>query len=136
MLKFFEKKAKKNDYYEQKLQSFKYPKKKNQMKELETFQMFTLHDLIGLANSEKILKIPDSINDLRNTIMHAKNVVKHRDYEVANLIYDFTSFQNFFNSVKEIKRKIDEVTNKTRVVKDADDVMRLKKAGLLIKVKD
>jgi len=133
MLKFFEEHAKKDDYYMKRLQSFEKHKVKKGMKELEPFQMFDLKDLTALVNSKKLLKISDSINDLRNTIMHAKNVVRNRDYEVANLIYDFESFRDFFNSVKLIKLKIDEITKKTPSPKEPEDVLRLKKAGLILK---
>jgi uncharacterized protein YdcH (DUF465 family) len=50
--------------------------------------------------------------------------------------YDFASFGNFFKSVKQLKPKIDEVTKNTQIMKDTEEVMRLKKAGLFLKVKD
>jgi len=136
MLKFFEEHAERNRYYSQKLESFKSSKVQKEMGELEPFQAFDLKDLIALATSRKILKISETINNLRNTIMHAKNIVKHRDYEVAHLIYDFASFEDFFKSVKQLKPKIKEITKITQVMKDTEEVTRLKKAGLFLRVKE
>jgi hypothetical protein len=136
MLKFFEAHAKDDPFYKDRFNRFRDSKIEKKMKELEPFQMFDLKDLIALANSRKILKIPETINDVRNTIMHSKNVVKHRDYEVANLIYDFDSFQNFFNSVKQIKLKIKEIKGKPPNINDSEEVIRLKKAGLFLRFRD
>jgi hypothetical protein len=136
MLKFFKEHSEENSYYLNKLESFESSRVQKEMKELEPFQAFDLKDLTALVNSRKILKIPETINNLRNTIMHAKDIVKHRDYEIANLIYDFASFEDFFKSVRQLKPKIDEITRNTQIMKDTEEVMRLKKAGLFFKVKD
>jgi hypothetical protein len=136
MLKFFKEHSEENSYYLNKLESFESSRVQKEMKELEPFQAFDLKDLTALVNSRKILKIPETINNLRNTIMHAKDIVKHRDYEIANLIYDFASFEDFIKSIRQLKPKIDEITRNTQIMKDTEEVMRLKKAGLFFKVKD
>jgi hypothetical protein len=134
MLEFFKDHAKDNPVYEKKFIDFNYPKNRKKMSELEPFQMFNLIDLIALANSRIDLKIPENINNLRNTIMHSKNVVKHGNYEVANLIYDFNSFRNFFNSVKQVKVEMEQIKGIPRNLNDSEEVIRLKKAGLFLRV--
>lgn len=84
---------------------------KKGIKELSPFQGFYLTDLIALSNSRNILEIPVEIGELRNEIMHAKNFVKHKDYETANFIYDFKSFEILVKRVKLIQLQIRRVTN-------------------------
>lgn len=111
MIEFF-KKHSKDSYFMEQFKHYSNPEIKNEMKELEPFQMFFLKDLIGLANSKKILKISESVNDIRNIVMHAKNPVKHKDYEIAGLIYNFESFEKFFQSIKLLQLELRKVTNK------------------------
>ncbi len=90
---------------------------KEEMKELEPFQTFYLKDLIKLANSKKILRLSESVNDIRNIVMHAKNPVKYKDYEVAGLIYNIESFKNFFKSIKSLQSELRKVTNKNNYMR-------------------
>lgn len=90
---------------------------KEEMKELEPFQTFYLKDLIKLANSKKILRLSESVNDIRNIVMHAKNPVKYKDYEVAGLIYNIESFKNFFKSIKLLQSELRKVTNKNNYMR-------------------
>lgn len=130
MLKFFNEKKDK-DFYREKSQDFEKPTKIKGMRELEPFQMFDLKDLIALATSKGFVKKFDFINDLRNTIMHVKNAVKKKDFEVGNLIYSIESFQSFFKSVKQIQPMIDEISKKTLRLKEPEEITKLKESGLI-----
>jgi hypothetical protein len=87
-----------NGLHNEDMIEFLHSKMKEEMKELEPFQTFYLMNLIKLTNSKKILELSESVNYIRNIIMHAKNPVKHEDYEVAGLIYNIESFKKFFDS--------------------------------------
>jgi hypothetical protein len=141
MLDFFDKhveKQKKNRYYARKAEEYRKTEIKSKMKELEQFQMFDMKDLIDLLNSRGIYKVSMAINDvLRNAIMHAKNVVRHKDYESSHLIYDFESFGEFFRLVNSLRSEIDEVSKETIPLEaDEEYVARLEKAGLFLELND
>jgi len=90
MIEFFKDHQKNNDDFIEKFNHFSNLEIEKDMRELEPFQMFYLKDLFGLINSKKILKISESVNDdIRNIVMHARNPVKHKDFEIAGLIYNF-----------------------------------------------
>ena len=122
-------------YYGRKVRFFQAAVNKAEMKELEPFQMFYLRDLIDFSNFKNIYTVPDAINDdLRNTIMHSKNVVKHRDYETSRLIYDFSSFREFFELINLLQLALENVSKQTKL-KDYDkEVKRLRQAGLFIRL--
>ena len=83
------------------------------MSELEPFQMFYLKELIGLASSKGIIKLPDLINDnIRNLIMHIQNPIQHDNYEESELIYDLESFKKFFSDVTTFRTENRKLKNK------------------------
>lgn len=139
MLDFFGKHAekhKKNGHYSRKAEEYRKIETQLKMKDLEPFQMFDIKDLIDLLNSKGIYEVPMAINDvLRNAIMHAKNVVRHKDYESSGLIYDFESFREFFRLVNSLRSGIDEVS-KEIIPLEADEeyVVRLEQAGLFLEL--
>lgn len=106
-----------NGLHNEDMIEFLHSRIKDEMKELEPFQTFYLMNLIKLTNSKKILKLSESVNDIRNIVMHAKNPVKHKDYEVAGLIYNIESFKNFFKSIKLLQSELRKVTNKNNYIK-------------------
>lgn len=133
MLGFFEK-HKKNPYYSSKLDESNEAENQEKMKELEPFQMFDLKDLICLSNSKKVYTVPVAINDdLRNTIMHTKNVIRHENYEKSDLIYDIASFSKFLDLVNLLRLECDKVSEKIHPPV-REEVMRLKVAGLFLKL--
>jgi hypothetical protein len=79
------------------------------IKSSEPFQCCYLLDLISLLAHKKILKISHKVNDLRNYIMHGRNIVEHKNYEEANLIYDFHSFENIFNLITLFNEECEKV---------------------------
>lgn len=107
-----------NDLGNEDMIEFLHSKNKEEMNELEPFQTFYLKNLIKLANSKKILKLSESINDIRSIVMHAKNPVRHEDYEIAGLIYNIRSFKKFFESIKLFQPELRRVINKIRIKKE------------------
>lgn len=141
MLAFFSKKrdnfSKGNDkgYYGRKVKFFQKAENQAKMKELEPFQMFYLKDLIDLLNFKNIYTVPDAINDdLRNTIMHSKNVVKHEDYVTSRLIYNFASFCEFIELIMLLQRESESVSKQIPLKDYNEEVKRLKQAGLFSKI--
>lgn len=141
MLTFFLKKTmtsrRRNDkmYYGNKVSFFQHEENQAKMKELEPFQTFYLKDLIDLLNSKNIYKVPGAINDdLRNTIMHSKNVVKHENYVGSRLIYNFSSFRKFIEIIKLLQLESEKVSKQIRLKEDEEEVKRLRQAGLFTKL--
>jgi hypothetical protein len=141
MLAFFSKKrdsfSKGNDkgYYGRKVKSFQKAENQAKMKELESFQMFCLKDLTDLLNFKNIYTVPDAINDdLRNTIMHSKNVVKHEDYATSHLIYNFESFREFVGLIKLLQFENKKVSKQIPIKEYDEEVKKLKRAGLFSKI--
>lgn len=143
MLTFFKTYAKDKDGHKNKHyldESDRFKKMENEMKELEPFQLFMLTDLLGLLNFRKIYyankKVQQGIaSNLRNAIMHAKDVVRHKDFESDTLIYDFKSFKNFSESVEMLRKEIENVKKKdTNKPKEEEYVTGLRKAGLFMKL--
>lgn len=132
MLEYF-KNHQKNKHFKKKLNEHTKPSKQKEMEELEPFQTFYLIDLIRLVCSKKIIRIPESINDFRNAIMHRKNVVKYENFEKSTLIYSFKSFKEFFKSINSLKSEIETVSKKIRPRKESEEVTKLKNASLFFK---
>ncbi len=115
MIEFFKSQSnnsRNGGYYTEQLKKYSGSWHVDKMKELEPFQWFLLKDLIGLANFKKKLKISESVNEIRNNVMHARNPVTHKDYELEELVYDFKSFKEFFRKVKLLQFELRKVTNK------------------------
>lgn len=124
-----------NRYYLESAEFYKKGENLAKMKEMEPFQFFCLKDLICLLNMKKIHKVPCEINDnLRNTIMHSKNVVKHKNYVESKLIYDFKSFLEFIEMIRLIIRENAKISNKIPKDNYNKELRNLKQAGLLIKL--
>lgn len=104
MKEFFKEKSD-NIVFKKKYQDFD----KLPLKSSEPFQCFYLLDLISLLAHNKILKISQKVNDLRNYIMHGRNIVEHKNYEEANLIYDFHSFEKIFNLIRLFNEEFEKV---------------------------
>lgn len=87
----------------------KYGDLEKYFKATEPFQCFYLRDLILFFRYKGILDISDKINDLRNHVMHGRNLVKHENYYNASLIYNFESFKNIFELVLLLKCEYERV---------------------------
>lgn len=129
MIEFFKNHSGK-EHYPEKFEHYTSEKIQKGMKELEPFQAFDLKDLIGLVNSKDILRMSENICDLRNHIMHVKNIVKHKNYEISSLIYSFESFDRFFRLIRNLGPEIERVSKAILPLKEEEEVTKLKKAGL------
>lgn len=139
MLTFFEKQVEKGDdngHYSKKTKDYKKPEKQKERKELEQFQTFFLKDLIDLLQYKGLYSVPTAINrELRNPIMHAKNVVRHEDYENSSLIYNFKSFRDFLELVGILRLETVNISKKIPVeLNEEEYVIRLRNAGLFVKL--
>lgn len=116
MLNFFESKVEKannktdKDFFLRKIAD--YQNKQEQNEKLTVFECFYLLDLIGLVNHHKIISISEDANKLRNTIMHAKELVNKDDASQGDFIYNFSSFEIFFKQVSKSLVDYKRVNNK------------------------
>jgi len=76
------------------------------------FSEFNLSDLILFAANEKIISIPYKIKDIRNDVMHMKDLVKRKDFTNNDLAYDKSSFFNFFDQIKNSDMAFMRINNK------------------------
>ena len=77
----------------------KFQEKINKSQDL---QCFYLRDIINFTNDRKIGNIQLNhfdVIELRNMIMHANELVNKKNFDDDNLIFDFISFEIFFNRV-------------------------------------
>jgi len=79
---------------------------------LPNFEKFYLRDLIELAEDRGIIKVGENVNDLRNMVMHAHELVNLEDVSRNDYIYDFETFEKFFKRVLDLLRDFKKVNNK------------------------
>ena len=100
-----------------------YKKSKDRADKLPPFQLCYIDDLINFANTKNIT-LDVRVKELRNMIMHAHELVNMQNRSADNFIFDFETFEKFFNyaitlhhDYKKLKNRInflqgfDEVTN-------------------------
>ena len=110
MKQFLKEKSHKNEIFRGRYEKYD----KLPIKSTEPFQCFYLLELLSLLSQKTIIKIDQRINELRNYVMHNKNIILHKNYNEANLIYDFQSFEKVFNLVmlfKEYFKKLENAQN-------------------------
>lgn len=81
----------------------------------QELQCFYLKDVIRFANDNKKANIRlnyDDVIDLRNMVMHAHELVDKKNLDDDNLIFDFTSFQKFFDRVIKINQDFLKLKNR------------------------
>lgn len=116
MLDFFNqvaettKKAETTKIYRKKVEDFEKNRLQNDL--LPTFEKFYLKDLMELAKNHKIIKVDQQINNLRNDVMHAHDLVVMHDANRDDYIYDFASFERFFNLVTTLLQDYKRVKNR------------------------
>jgi hypothetical protein len=92
-----------DDYQEDRVKNNKLP----------PFEQFYLKDLESLAGHHKIIKVTEEkVNDLRNTVMHAHEFVNVQDVGRDDYIYDFKSFEIFFDRVTALIQDYRRVNNR------------------------
>lgn len=75
----------------------KYEKKRDDLSRLPQFQSFDLRDLLDLAKAHEVIKPRFAVTDLRNMIMHAHQTVEMVNAHEPGYIYQFESFERFFD---------------------------------------
>ena len=105
MLAFFEK-----NHYKRKIDHYNTHKDRNA--KLPDFQTFFLKDLIGLAKHLGVVTINESINDLRNMVMHAHELIDREDPHAGDYVFDIGSFEKFFEMALELQAAYRLVTNR------------------------
>lgn len=92
--------------------SKKFQEKINKFQEL---QCLYLIDIINFTNDSKIANIQLNnidVIELRNMIMHAHELVDKKNFDDDNLIFDFISFEIFFNRVIILNRDFLRLKNR------------------------
>jgi hypothetical protein len=121
MVEFFESKAnfpKSNSFFQKKLDS--YNRNQEKINKLPPFQSFYLDDLIRLANT-KYNDLNEEVIELRNMIMHAHELVNKHDWNEDNYIFNFDTFENFFQRAIILHKDFERVKNKIKFLKDMDE---------------
>jgi len=113
MLEFFKKHSDGNKVYEDKFSKFK--DYGNRFKKVGPFEFFDLSDLVALCNGKEIVKIDQKILELRNKVMHSRSGVKNKDYEQDPLIYNFESFEGFFNEAIKLQAEFRKIHNRVKI---------------------
>jgi len=119
MGKFFKMHADKKDknagFYKKKYSKFKDDSDK--FHEVGPFEFFELSDLVALCNNKKIVHIDPKVIELRRKVMHSRSGIKNKDYEQNYPIYDFTSFETFFNDVIILQVEFKRIHNRVKIHK-------------------
>lgn len=103
-------KDERREIYRRKLDD--YEKHRTRNDKLPVFERFYLKDLIELAGHRKIIVVNDTVNDLRNMVMHAHELVIMHDANRNDYIYDFNSFEKFFKQVETLLQDYRKVNNR------------------------
>ena len=122
MVKYFESKvtqAKKRskDFYQRKINN--YLKEQAEIDKLPPFQSFYLDDLISFTNAQGNNLSVDVIQ-VRNTIMHAHELVNMQNWNADDYIFDFASFEKFYTSALTLHRDYKNVKNKVAFLQGID----------------
>jgi hypothetical protein len=113
MLEFFKDHANNNKFYKEKFA--KYKDYGNKFNEVGPFESFELSDLVALCNDKKIIRINHEILELRNKVMHSVGGVNNKDYEQDPLIYNFESFEAFFNNAIKLQTEFRQIHNRVKM---------------------
>lgn len=79
---------------------------------LPAFEKFNLRDLIGFTNNREISALSEDINELRNSVMHVHEFVNMEDANRDDYIYDFATFEKFFERVRGLLLDHKKVNNR------------------------
>jgi hypothetical protein len=96
--------------YTQKIGEYEKDRLRNE--KLPEFERFYLRDLIELINDQKIIKVSDKVNQLRNDIMHVHELVNMYDAHREDYIYSYASFKDFFELVIQLIYDFKRVNNR------------------------
>ena len=97
------------DFYQDKVTGYYDRQAKNS--KLPRFHSFYLSDLVEFAVDKGINIKSEGVIGLRNSIMHAHELVNKKDPNASNLIYDIDSFSKFFKSASRLLTDFKRVNN-------------------------
>jgi hypothetical protein len=89
-----------------------FEKYRPQNEKLPLFERFYLDDLIELVRHKELIEVSQQVADLRNQVMHAHELVHMHDANQEDYIYDFNSFEEFFNQVGALLQGYKRVNNR------------------------
>ncbi len=110
MLKHFEMQSMKDKHYEERLKEISLLK--NNLSDFPNFEKFYFLELIQLLRKHKIIKLNQEVNKLRNSIMHAHELVYKKDNSLDDLIFNLDSFKTFFHLVCILLKDFKKVSNR------------------------
>lgn len=99
-------------YFRRKLDAFE--REAPKLSQTPPFQLFYLDDLLGLLKHRDIVTLQGNVRELRNAIMHAHELVNLVDVTTPDYIYDFASFETFFEQVQALLHDARRVENRIR----------------------
>lgn len=104
--------GKKVEHFQRKLTSFE--QQSNQRSQTPAFQLFYLDDLLGMLKHHGVISLQNSVRELRNSVMHAHELVNMVDVTTPDYIYDFHTFEKFFQRARALLDDARRVENRIR----------------------
>lgn len=104
--------GKKAEHFQRKLASFE--QQISQRSQTPAFQLFYLDDLLGLLKHHGFISLQNSVRELRNSVMHAHELVNMVDVTTPDYIYDFHTFEKFFQRARALLDDARRVENRIR----------------------
>lgn len=85
------------------------------------FQSFYLDDLLGLLQHNDVIILQDCVRNLRNSVMHAHDMVNLVDVATPDYIYDFVTFETFFKQARALFDDARRVENRIRFTESIEN---------------
>lgn len=104
--------GKKADHFQKRLAAFE--QQIGQRPQIPAFQLFYLDDLLGLLRHHDVISLQDNVRELRNSVMHAHELVNMVDVTTPDYIYDFQAFEKFFQRTRALLNDVRRVENRIR----------------------
>jgi len=97
-----------------------YERSKDKADKLPPFQLFYINDLINFANTKDI-SLDVRVKELRNMIMHAHELVNMQNRSADNFIFDFETFEKFFNYAITLHQDYKKLKNRINFLQGNDE---------------
>lgn len=104
--------GKKAEHFQKKLALFE--QQTSQRSQTPAFQLFYLDDLLALLKHHGVISLQNSVRELRNSVMHAHELVNMVDVTTPDYIYDFQTFEKFFQRARALLNDARRVKNRIR----------------------
>ncbi|MCA9966195.1 MAG: hypothetical protein KC423_18220 [Anaerolineales bacterium] len=79
------------------------------------FQTWYLKKLLTYLYDKHQIDLSQDINQLRNQIMHAHQLIDQQNYDADDYIYKFSSFETFFNRVQALLKDMKRVNTLLKI---------------------